>query len=176
AIEPVGIAQRAEVLPDGDQRLLDRVLGRVLVAQDPAGDEEQPRGDGAGEPFVGVAVALLRLLDQRSTHDRPRPPGPTAPPRGALTVSVALVGRVFQSSRRTIIRGPPPQGDNRQMGGLSIVVLGAGVSGLSAALALARDGHRVTLVERDELAVGDPAAALASDRRGIPHFHPPRPL
>ena len=56
---------------------------------------------------------------------------------------------------------------------LHLAVLGAGVAGLAAALVLARDGHRVTLVERDAVALGDPLAALAWDRRGIPHFLQP---
>ncbi len=55
----------------------------------------------------------------------------------------------------------------------SIVVLGGGVAGLAVALALARDGHRVTLIERDEVAVGEPLEALDWDRRGIPHFMQP---
>lgn len=55
----------------------------------------------------------------------------------------------------------------------SIAVLGAGVAGLSAALVLARDGHRVTLVERDDLDVGDPMDAPAWSRRGVPHFLQP---
>jgi 2-polyprenyl-6-methoxyphenol hydroxylase-like FAD-dependent oxidoreductase len=56
---------------------------------------------------------------------------------------------------------------------LEVAVLGAGVAGLSSALALARDGHRVTLVERDELVLGDPSAALSWRRQGIPHFLQP---
>jgi 2-polyprenyl-6-methoxyphenol hydroxylase-like FAD-dependent oxidoreductase len=54
-----------------------------------------------------------------------------------------------------------------------IVVLGGGVAGLAAALALGRDGHRVTVVDRDDLGVGEPLDALEWDRRGIPHFHQP---
>jgi 2-polyprenyl-6-methoxyphenol hydroxylase-like FAD-dependent oxidoreductase len=56
---------------------------------------------------------------------------------------------------------------------LSVVVLGAGMAGLSVTLALARDGHRVTLVERDEVTVGEPAAATDRPRAGIPHFQQP---
>src|SRR5215213_3193245 len=53
----------------------------------------------------------------------------------------------------------------------SIVVLGGGMTGLSTALALGRDGHRVTLVERDDLpASRDALDAVAWPRRGIPHF------
>src|SRR5215208_1632484 len=53
----------------------------------------------------------------------------------------------------------------------SIVVLGGGMTGLSTALALGRDGHRVTLVERDDLtASGGALDAVAWPRRGIPHF------
>ena len=56
-----------------------------------------------------------------------------------------------------------------------IVVVGAGVAGLGAALALSRDGHRVTLIERDATPLpADPSAAFEWDRRGAPqvrHSH-----
>jgi 2-polyprenyl-6-methoxyphenol hydroxylase-like FAD-dependent oxidoreductase len=56
---------------------------------------------------------------------------------------------------------------------LTVVVLGAGVAGLAATLAVARDGHRVTLVERDAFAVGEPLDAVDWERKGIPHFQQP---
>ena len=55
----------------------------------------------------------------------------------------------------------------------TIAVLGAGTAGLSAALTLARDGHRVVLVERDSFAESDPAGAFAWKRDGISHFLQP---
>jgi 2-polyprenyl-6-methoxyphenol hydroxylase-like FAD-dependent oxidoreductase len=56
---------------------------------------------------------------------------------------------------------------------LSILVLGGGVAGLSAALALARNGHAVSVVERDDVALGEPLESLSWDRAGIPHFMQP---
>ena len=53
---------------------------------------------------------------------------------------------------------------------VDIAVLGAGISGLAAALALARGGHVITLIERDALDVGEALDSLDWARRGIPHF------
>ena len=58
---------------------------------------------------------------------------------------------------------------------MRISVIGAGVAGLGAALALARDGHDVVLLERDATPLPpDPHAAFEWDRRGAPqvrHSH-----
>lgn len=58
--------------------------------------------------------------------------------------------------------------------GVEIAVLGGGVAGLAAALILRRDGHDVTLIERDDIAAGTGwTDAFEWERRGIPHFFQP---
>ncbi len=53
-----------------------------------------------------------------------------------------------------------------------IVIIGAGVAGLGAALAFGRAGHRVTILERDRLPItGDAEAAFAAERRGAQQVH-----
>lgn len=54
-----------------------------------------------------------------------------------------------------------------------VVVLGAGTGGLSAALALARAGHAVTILERDPVDRTSAEAAFHWPRRGITHFLQP---
>ena len=52
-----------------------------------------------------------------------------------------------------------------------IAVVGGGIGGLTTALGLARAGHPVTVVERDDLPLhADPAEAFAATRRGIPQL------
>ncbi len=53
-----------------------------------------------------------------------------------------------------------------------VVIVGGGVGGLSAALMLARAGHHVTVLERDDLPISaDAEAAFVAERRGAPQVH-----
>src|SRR4051812_3645357 len=58
---------------------------------------------------------------------------------------------------------------------MKIVIVGAGVSGLGAALLLAREGHDIVLLERDATPLPhDPDEAFGWERRGAPqvrHSH-----
>src|SRR5262249_13164262 len=56
---------------------------------------------------------------------------------------------------------------------LRVAVLGAGPAGLSTALAVARAGHRVLLVERDPLEITSWEDAFHWPRKGIAHFLQP---
>lgn len=55
-----------------------------------------------------------------------------------------------------------------------VIVAGAGMAGMAAGLMLARAGHRVRLVERDEeMLDGSADRALLAQRAGVPHFNQP---
>ena len=61
---------------------------------------------------------------------------------------------------------------------MKVVVLGAGICGMVTGLLLARDGHEVTLLERDDAPVPDEPLAAWEDwsRRGVVQFRQPHYL
>ena len=67
-IEAVEVAQAGEVPPDGHQRLLDRVVGAIAVADDAVGDRVQAVGGIGSQERVGIPVTVLCSLDHESVH------------------------------------------------------------------------------------------------------------
>ena len=63
-VEACGIAKLWEVSPDGEQRLLRRIVGEVGVAKDPVSDGMQPVTDDDGKARERPFVTVLRLHDQ----------------------------------------------------------------------------------------------------------------
>jgi hypothetical protein len=57
-----------KVPPDGEQRLLRRVLGEAGVAQDPVRQAVEPVARGNGEAREGLLVTPLRPPDQVDIH------------------------------------------------------------------------------------------------------------
>ncbi len=53
---------------------------------------------------------------------------------------------------------------------MRVIVLGAGIGGMATSVLLARDGHDVTLVERDEFGTGAALDSPRWERQGVPHF------
>jgi hypothetical protein len=61
-----------KVLPDGEQRLLRRVLGKVEVTQDPARHGKEPIGDLGGNEGVRPLVAVLGSDYEIGIHASPQ--------------------------------------------------------------------------------------------------------
>jgi glycine/D-amino acid oxidase-like deaminating enzyme len=62
----------------------------------------------------------------------------------------------------------------REGGVMNVVVIGGGLVGLSTAMLLARDGHHVTVLERDPAPPPAPADAWRDwERRGVNQFRLP---
>ena len=70
-LEPVRIAQAGQPLPSLEERLLDRVLRGILVAEDEAGDPRHPTDVQAGELAEGSVVPALCLFHEPSVHPGP---------------------------------------------------------------------------------------------------------
>ena len=65
------VAKLRKVSPDGQQRLLRRIFGKVGVTQDPVRYRVEAVADGDGEAREGLLVTLLRPSDQLGIHVRP---------------------------------------------------------------------------------------------------------
>ncbi len=71
-VEAVGIAERGQITPGSDERVLDGVLGLFDIPQDQPGGTIQPGDRGACQLGEGVMIALPRSLHEFSLHDAPR--------------------------------------------------------------------------------------------------------
>jgi hypothetical protein len=67
-LEPIGVAQRPELAPCGDERSLHRILGSIPVMQDATGDAHAAIADQPSQGVEGLDVALLRTIHERSMH------------------------------------------------------------------------------------------------------------
>src|SRR5262249_13160040 len=97
--------------------------------------------------------------------------------------SSAMRASVPPNERRRVRRrsrspsgGPPASRHNRAIiGSMSVLIIGGGICGLGTALLLARDGHDVTVLERDADPLPDsPQDAWRSwERKGVAQFRQP---
>ena len=71
-VETIGAAQRGQVTPGSDERLLDGILGLVGIAQDEPGGSVQPEDRGACQRCEGVMIASPRSLHEFLLHHAPR--------------------------------------------------------------------------------------------------------
>jgi len=67
-LEAFGFAERRQLPPRSDERLLDGVLGAPDVAQDPMCDDEQPVSRAASDGGEGLLVPGPRRLDECEVH------------------------------------------------------------------------------------------------------------
>ena len=67
-VESVAVTEVGQLAPCGHQGLLDRVLGTMLVAQDPEGDRHQPVTDQSREVGERFFIASFRQVNESSLH------------------------------------------------------------------------------------------------------------
>ena len=70
-IELRAIAKAAQVAPGSDESVLDRILRRIPVAEDPSCDRVQAVVCGGRESIECLVVAPLRAFDELGRHRRP---------------------------------------------------------------------------------------------------------
>jgi hypothetical protein len=67
-VEASGVAERGQVAPGADERLLGRVLGAVVIAQNPVGKGVAAVDGRRREGREGVKIPALRPLDELDLH------------------------------------------------------------------------------------------------------------
>ena len=103
-----GVAQRPDFSPRGQQRRLDGVVSKVVVAQDPERDRHASVTGQASKRIEGLMIALLRLCHQLCVH-------PSLRDSVVVASDVAAIG--LESSRGSLAvqscaaRTPDPAAD-----------------------------------------------------------------
>lgn len=67
-VEPLGVSQPRQLLPDLDEGRLGGVVRRIAVAQDPVRDAIELASGDPGEKLVGIPIPATRPLDQLTVH------------------------------------------------------------------------------------------------------------
>ena len=98
-VETVRVAQPRQLVPDRDQRLLQRILGEVVVAQDPVGGREQAAGRQAHQRLEGLLVATRRSRYEVTLHALPSPAGSVATRMGRSRSMGSRAGHLFNLGR-----------------------------------------------------------------------------
>ena len=70
-VEAIGVAQRGQITPGPDERVLDGVLGLFRVPEDEPGGGIQPGDRGACQLGEGVMIALSALAPRGLAASRP---------------------------------------------------------------------------------------------------------
>jgi hypothetical protein len=84
-IDSLRVAEPANIAPGGDERLLDGIVGPIVVSKNQGGDCIQSADRPVDEHGEGVMIALPRPLRQVSLHVATlsaRPSQPSSQPRG----------------------------------------------------------------------------------------------
>ena len=111
-VEARRVAKLREVTPDGEQRLLRRVLGEIDVAQNSVRDRMKPIPSGDGEAREGLFVAVLCSSHEIGIHassvragrcsaGQPHGMGGSVEGRTQSSVAAQTVRRTRDAGRRT---------------------------------------------------------------------------